>query len=136
MKIVDPALYLTTIGDQRTRAQTGVANWFLQDYPHPASWFEPLVSGSAITERNNTNFSNADVPEIDAKIEDLADEELSDEVDAEWAQVDRLVLEDALWAPLVNRQFTDFFAADMDLESCYVSHVLYQFLYATACKND
>jgi peptide/nickel transport system substrate-binding protein len=136
VKIVDPALYLTMIGDRRTRAQTGVANWFLQDYPHPLSWFEPLVSGSRITERGNGNFSNANVPEIDAKIEELADEELSDDVNAEWAEVDRLVVENALWAPLVNRQFADFFASDVDLESCYVNHVLYQFLYATACKDD
>jgi peptide/nickel transport system substrate-binding protein len=136
VEIVDPALYLERIGDRRTRAQAGVANWFLQDYPHPLSWFEPLVSGSQITERSNGNFSNADVPEIDAKIEELADEELSDEVNAEWAEVDRLVLQNALWAPLVNRQFTDFFASDVDLESCYVNHVLYQFLYATACKDD
>jgi peptide/nickel transport system substrate-binding protein len=136
LKIVDPAVYLSTIGDQRTRAQAGVANSFLQDYPHPYRWFQPLVSGSAITERNNTNLSNADVPEIDAKIDELADEELTDEVNEEWAEVDRLVLENALWAPMVNRQFTDFFADDMDLESCYVSHVLYQFLYATSCKND
>jgi hypothetical protein len=57
-------------------------------------------------------------------------------VNQEWAEVDRLVVQNALWAPLVNRQFTDFFADDMDLESCYVSHVLYQFLYAAACKED
>ena len=35
----------------------------------------------------------------------------------------------------MNRQFTDFFAEDMDLDRCYVSHVLYQFLYASACKE-
>jgi hypothetical protein len=113
-----------------------VANWFLQDYPHPLSWFEPLVSGARITATGNSNLSNADVPAIDEKIEELADEPLSAAVDAEWAEVDRLVLQNALWAPLVNRQFTDFFAGDMDLESCYVSHVLYQFLYASACKED
>ena len=135
LKIVDPALYLATIGDERTGAQTGVANWFLQDYPHPRSLFEPLLSGGRITETGNTNLSNAEVPEIDAAIEELADEPLSEEVNAQWAEVDGLVVENGLWAPLVNRQFTDFFGDEMDLGACYVSHVVYQFLYAAACKE-
>ena len=135
LEIVDPALYLPTIGDERTRAQTGVANAFLQDYPHPLSWFEPLVGGSRITTTGNTNLSNAEVPELDEKLEELAREPLTAETNEEWAEVDRLVLQNALLAPLVNRQFTDFFADDMDLESCYVSHVLYQFLYSSACKE-
>jgi hypothetical protein len=46
-----------------------------------------------------------------------------------------MVMENALWAPFVNRQFTDFFTPDMDLENCYVSHVLYQFDYISSCKK-
>lgn len=123
LRIVDPAVYLATIGDRRTNAQTGVANRFLEDYPHPQRWFEPIISPT-------------DAPEVDTKIDELADQPLSDEVNAGWAEVDRLVVEEALIAPLVNRQFTDFFADDMDLDACYVSHVVYQFLYAASCKED
>ncbi len=43
--------------------------------------------------------------------------------------------DNALWAPVVNRQFTDFFTPQMDLSNCYVSHVLYQYIYATSCKK-
>ena len=35
-------------------------------------------------------------------------------------------MQQAAWAPYVNRQFTDFFGKDID-PSCYVNHVLYQF---------
>jgi hypothetical protein len=35
----------------------------------------------------------------------------------------------------VNRQFTDFFTPEMDLDNCYVNHVLYQFIYTAACKT-
>lgn len=135
LKVLDPSVYFTTIGNQRTKAQFGVANWF-QDYPHPLNWFDVLLNGNRITEEHNNNYSNADVEEINAKIEELKLEpEINDEVNAQWAEVDKLVAENALWAPVVNRQFTDFFTPEMDLESCYVNHVLYQFIYTAACKT-
>jgi hypothetical protein len=43
-------------------------------------------------------------------------------------------MEQAPWAPFMNRQFVDFFNSDIDL-SCYVNHVLYQFDYATICHK-
>jgi hypothetical protein len=43
-------------------------------------------------------------------------------------------MQQAPWAPFMNRQFTDFFNSDMDL-SCYVNHVLYQFDFALICKK-
>jgi peptide/nickel transport system substrate-binding protein len=135
LKIIDPSVYFTTIGNQRTKAQTGIANWF-QDYPHPLNWFDVLLNGNRITEEHNNNYSNADVAAINDKIEALKKEpEINDEVNAQWAEVDKMVLENALWAPIVNRQFTDFFTPEMDLGNCYVNHVLYQFVYTSACKT-
>jgi peptide/nickel transport system substrate-binding protein len=135
LKIIDPSVYFTTIGNQRTKAQTGIANWF-QDYPHPLNWFDVLLNGNRITEEHNNNYSNADIAAINDKIEELKQEsEINDEVNAQWAEVDRMVLENALWAPVVNRQFTDFFTPEMDLDNCYVNHVLYQFIYTSACKT-
>jgi peptide/nickel transport system substrate-binding protein len=135
LKLIDPALYLTRIGNQRTRAQTGVSNWF-QDYPHPLDWFDVLLNGNRITAENNNNYSNADVPAINAKIEALKREpELSDDVNAQWADVDRMVAQYALWAPFVNRRFTDFFSEDMDIQRCYVNHVLYYFDYSQICEK-
>jgi peptide/nickel transport system substrate-binding protein len=135
LRVVDPSIYWTTIGNQRTRAQTGLANWF-QDYPHPLNWFDVLLNGNRITEEHNNNYSNANVRAINTKIEELKKEaELTDEINSQWAEVDQMVMENALWAPFVNRQFTDFFTADMDLENCYVSHVLYQFDYISSCKK-
>ena len=136
LKVIDPSVYWTTIGNQKTRAQIGLANWF-QDYPHPLNWFDVLLNGNRITPTHNNNYSNANVPEINRKIEELKQEpELNDDVNAEWAEVDRMVLENALWAPFVNRQFTDFFTPEMDLENCYLNHVLYQFDYTRICKTS
>jgi peptide/nickel transport system substrate-binding protein len=136
LRIVDPAVYTIQIGNQRTRAQTGISNWF-QDYPHPLDWFDVLLNGNRITEENNNNYSNANVKAINDKIEALKREpELSDDVNQQWAELDRMVARYALWAPIVNRQFTDFFSEDMDVERCYVNHVLYYFDYSQICKKS
>ena len=136
VKVVDPAAYLPALGDARTRAQIGISNWF-HDYPHPLNWFDALLNGNRIRPTNNYNFGHADVEAINQRIEELKREpELSDEVNEEWKEIERLVLENALWAPIVNRTFTELFSSSMDLENCYVSHVLYQFLYASACKKE
>jgi peptide/nickel transport system substrate-binding protein len=134
-KIIDASIYWTTIGNQATKAQTGFADWF-QDYPHPLDWFDVLLNGQRITQTHNNNYSNANVAAINSKIDSL---KLKPSLDAatndEWAQVDKMVAQNALWAPFVNRQFTDFFSSRIDT-SCYINHVLYQFDYATICAHS
>jgi peptide/nickel transport system substrate-binding protein len=135
IKVVEQALYWRTIGDQRTRAQIGMANWF-QDYPHPLDWFDLLLNGRRITPTNNQNYANANVPALNRRIEELKRmPTLNDAVNAEWAKVDRLVLEQALWAPFANREFVDFFAADVDVGRCYVNHVLFEFDFGQICRR-
>ena len=73
LRAIDPAIYWATIGNQKTKAQTGLANWF-QDYPHPLNWFDTLLNGNRITEEHNNNYSNADVAAINNKIEELKKE--------------------------------------------------------------
>jgi peptide/nickel transport system substrate-binding protein len=133
-KIINSAVYWTTVGNQATKAQIGFADWF-QDYPHPLDWFDVLLNGDRITDTHNNNYANFDNKAVNAKIEALKKEPtLTDSVNTQWAQVDKMVDEQAPWAPFMNRQFTDFFNSDMDL-SCYENHVLYQFDYATICHK-
>jgi peptide/nickel transport system substrate-binding protein len=136
LKIINAQIYWTTIGTQATKAQIGFADWF-QDYPHPLDWFDVLLNGNRITDTHNNNYSNANVPAINNKIEQLKKEPtLTEEVNKDWAQVDKMVMQQALWVPYVNRQFTDFFSADMNLEGgCYVNHVLYALDFALVCKK-
>jgi peptide/nickel transport system substrate-binding protein len=133
-KIINSAVYWTTVGNQATKAQIGFADWF-QDYPHPLDWFDVLLNGDRITDTHNNNYANFDNKAVNAKIEALKKEPtLTDSVNTQWAQVDKMVDEQAPWAPFMNRQFTDFFNSDIDL-SCYENHVLYQFDYATICHK-
>lgn len=134
LKIVNASVYWTTIGNQKTAAQIGFADWF-QDYPHPLDWFDVLLNGDRITQTHNNNYSNADVAAINQKIAELKKKpELDDAVNAEWAEVDKMVADQALWAAYANRQFTDFFGKDVDT-SCYITHVLYQFDFSRICKK-
>jgi peptide/nickel transport system substrate-binding protein len=133
-KIINSAVYWTTVGNQATKAQIGFADWF-QDYPHPLDWMDVLLNGNRITQTHNNNYSNFDDSAVNAKIESLKKQPtLTSSVNAQWAALDQQVMQQAPWAPFMNRQFTDFFNSDMDL-SCYVNHVLYQFDFALICKK-
>ena len=133
-KIIAAAVYWTTIGNQTTKAQIGFADWF-QDYPHPLDWFDVLLNGERITPTHNNNYADFNDKAVNAKIDALKKQPvLTSSVNSQWAALDQAIMQQAPWAPFINRQFTDFFNSDMDL-SCYVNHVLYQFDFATICHK-
>jgi peptide/nickel transport system substrate-binding protein len=130
-KVVTAGSYWTTIGNEKTRAQIGFANW-VQDFPHPLDWFG-LLDGSTITPTHNSNYANFDVGWANREIEALTrPRKLTRKVDGRWASLDRKVMRLAPWAPFLNQEGTDFFSARVDL-GCYVSNVLYEFDYASIC---
>jgi len=127
-------VYWTTVGNQATKAQIGFADWF-QDYPHPLDWFDVLLNGNRITQTHNNNYANFDDPAVNSKIEALKKEPtLTSSVNSQWAQVDKMVMQQAPWAPYINQQGIDTFNSDIDL-GCYVFNVNYQFDFATICKK-
>lgn len=132
-RIVDSAVYWTTIGNATTKAQIGFADWF-QDYPHPLDWFDVLLNGQKITKTYNSNYADFDDPSVDAEIDALEKELLTGAVNRRWARLDATVMRQAPWAPFLNRQFTDFFSQRIDLV-CYVNQVVYGFDYATICMR-
>jgi peptide/nickel transport system substrate-binding protein len=121
-RIVEGSVYFQTIGNQKTKAQAGFANWF-QDFPHPAN-FMFLVNGKSIQSTNNQNFGNIDDPEIN-KLIDTADASTDlDAVAGDYAQADRLLVERAHLAPYGNRELTKLVSDRVDFDS-YVAHPLY-----------
>jgi len=134
LKVIDASIYWTTVGNQATKAQIGFADWF-QDYPHPLDWFDVLLNGERITQTHNNNYSNFDNKNVNSTINKLKTEPtLTDAVNQQWAQLDNTVMQNAAWAPYVNRQFTDFFSSKVDT-SCYINHVLYQFDFSRICMK-
>jgi peptide/nickel transport system substrate-binding protein len=134
LKEINAAIYWTTVGNQSTKSQIGFADWF-QDYPHPLDWFDVLLNGARITATHNNNYANFDNAAVNAKIDALKKQPtLTSSVNAQWAQVDKMVMEQAPWAPYLNQQGIDTFNSDIDL-SCYIFHVNYQFDFSTICHK-
>ena len=92
-KIVEGGVYFQTIGNQKTKAQTGFANWF-QDFPHPEN-FMFLMDGKSIQDTNNQNFGNTDDPEVNkwiAKLDGAGDHH---EVADKWRDLNKQLVERA-----------------------------------------
>ena len=132
-KVVTAGSYWTTIGNGKTHAQIGFAD-FIQDYPHPLDWFR-LLDGRTITPTHNSNYANFDVPWVNRRIAKLTrPAKLTRAVDRRWARLDRQVMRLAPWAPFLNQEGTDFFSKRVELR-CYVNNVLYEFDYSSICVN-
>ena len=132
--IVTSAVYWATVGNEATNAQIGFADWF-QDYPHPLDWFDVLLNGERITKTYNNNYANFDDKAVNAEIDALNKQAIpTSPVNSRWASLDRQIMLQAPWAPFLNREFTDFFNAKVDL-GCYVNQVVYGFDYATICMR-
>jgi peptide/nickel transport system substrate-binding protein len=130
-KVVTAGSYWTTIGNEKTRAQIGFAD-FVQDYPHPLDWFG-LLDGRTRTTTHNSNYANFDVGWTNRAIEKLTrPKKLTPSIDNRWAGLDRRVMRLAPWAPFLNQEETNFFSARVDL-GCYVNNVLFEFDYASIC---
>jgi peptide/nickel transport system substrate-binding protein len=130
-KTITAGSYWTTIGEEKTRAQIGFANW-VQDYPHPLDWFD-LLEGHAITPTHNSNYANFDLGWANRDIASLTRRpKLTPRVNLLWAALDRNAMRRAPWAPFLNQEETDFFSARVVL-GCYVNNVLYEFDYASIC---
>jgi peptide/nickel transport system substrate-binding protein len=127
--------YWTRMARPGTRAQIGLADRY-QAYPSPLEWFQSLFSGDQPQWRPRANYSFANVPQLNALIGRLARETGSQEEQAEaWAEADRIVMQQALIAPLVNRQYVHLFSAEVDL-GCYVNHVLYELDFGRLCRPE
>ncbi len=100
-RILDGAVYFTTIGNQETKAQAGFANWF-QDYPHPGN-FMFLVDPDSIQPTNNQNYSNVDDPQVRRALDRLDRQDISEAAPG-YAQVDRRIVEQAHTVPYGHRR--------------------------------
>ena len=130
--VIGSANYWSTVGNEATKAQIGFADWF-QDYPHPLDWFGVLLNGDQLAKRFNSNYAGYDSAAVNSRIRALRSKtRLTPAVNRQWAALDEQVMEDAPWAPFVNREFTDFFNGRVDL-GCYENHILYGFDYSTIC---
>jgi peptide/nickel transport system substrate-binding protein len=125
LKVIAGDVYWTTIGNQSTPdLDTGFADWF-QDFPHPDDFFRPLLHGESILPTNGNNFSHVNIPANNAKQDELLTKLIGDGgVEDQYANLDRAYMEQAVWAPYGNEQFSTFLSERMDFDTSY-HHLLF-----------
>jgi peptide/nickel transport system substrate-binding protein len=130
-KILDGGVYFQTIGNQKTKAQTGFANWF-QDFPHPKN-FMFLVDGASIQPTNNQNFGNVDDPEITKGIAELNKEPDLTKAEDKWKDLNKKLVERAWIVPYGHRKLATFVSERMDFDNCTRFHPVYFNDYSSFC---
>jgi peptide/nickel transport system substrate-binding protein len=131
LKVVDGAVYFQTIGNERTEAQTGLANWY-PDFPHPSSFLQQ-IDGSGIQPTNNSNYGYVDDPVIDREIAELLEEPDVRKVADRWAALDRRAIERSYVAPYGAEELTTFVSDRVDFDNCTLVHPLYGNDYTSFC---
>ena len=133
-RIIDGGVYFQTIGNERTAAQTGFANWFA-DFPHPLNFFF-LVDGNTIQPTNNQNFSNVDDQRINREIAELSGEEDLTAVTDRWEELNDYLVESAYLAPYGHTKLSTFVSDRIDFEDCTLVHPLYNNDYSSWCLKE
>jgi len=131
VRILDGGVYFQTIGNEKTKAQTGFLNWF-GDFPHPYN-FMFLVDPASIQPTNNQNISNVADKDVGDTINKLKQEANIDQVADQWGALDRRLVEQWDVAPYGHRKLATFFSERMDFENCAIVHPLYQNDYSRFC---
>jgi len=131
LKVIDGAVYFSTIGNQKTKAQTGLASWYA-DFPHPSTFLQQ-VDGTTIQPTNNGNYGNVDDPQINKEIAALLPEPDLQAVANRWSALDERVVEESYIAPYGSEELTTFLSDRMDFENCSTVHPLYGNDYSSFC---
>lgn len=116
LKKVNPDNYFPIIGNDATPdLDAGWASWF-QDYPHPNDFFQPLLSEESIEPNGGTNLARFADPKLSATIDRLAEAQMSPELEAEYAELDREFMENAPWVPYGSSTYPTFVSSDIELD--------------------
>jgi len=130
LKVISGDVYFTTIGNQSTPdLDTGFADWF-QDFPHPDDFFRPLLNGENILPTNNNNFSQVAIAANDTTMDELRTGQLTEEARKQYAELDKSYMEQAVWAPYGNEEFSTFVSDRIDFDKVYY-HLLFTHDYSS-----
>jgi peptide/nickel transport system substrate-binding protein len=127
LRIVNGDVFFQTIGNQKTKAAAGYANWF-QDYPHPYN-FMFLIDGKSIQDTNNQNFGNVDDDDIDASLVQANKEEI-DKAAPLYAAVDKKLVDRAEVVPYGHAIWPFIMSDRMDFKAA-LFHPVLQAVYST-----
>lgn len=122
LKVINGDIYFDVIGKKATPDVDIVWNDWFQDYPHPDDFFNPLLNGNNIAASANLNVYFDD-PAINKRIEQLVQLPLNSSTEAQYAALDKQVMEQAAWVPYGNRTWTTFTSDRVSQDSIIFSPV-------------
>jgi peptide/nickel transport system substrate-binding protein len=123
-KIISDSVYFPTIGNAKTKAQTGFADW-LQDFPNPSDFYL-LLDAKSIQPTNNENFSNVSDPHIQSqlgKLNPVPATQLNTAA-SQWEALDRYAASKAYQLVYGSEELPKFFSNRLDFGAA-VFHPLY-----------
>lgn len=116
LKEINADNYYAIIGNESTPdLDTGWLS-FYEDYPHPNDFFQAMFSGESIAPTGNTNLSRIDVPQLNAKIARLGEEPLGSKQEAEYAALDKELMEEAPIVPYGTNTVSTFVDSEIELD--------------------
>jgi peptide/nickel transport system substrate-binding protein len=123
-KIISDSIYFPTIGNAKTAAQTGFADW-IQDFPNPSDFYL-LMDAKSIQPVNNQNFSNVDDPHVQSELAKLNAVPATklDSVSGEWRALDEYVAKKGYAAVYGSEELPKFLSTRIDFKSA-IFHPLY-----------
>ena len=102
--------YFAVVGDSRTKAQIGTAEW-ISDYPAASGFFNALLTCASFLPNSPYNLNAAEFcdPRIDRQIKQALAEQATnpDAARGLWERIDRQTVDQAPWVPLVNPKVVD-----------------------------
>jgi peptide/nickel transport system substrate-binding protein len=115
--VIADSTYFPTIGNAKTNAQTGFADW-IQDFPNPSDFYL-LMDGSTIQPTNNQNFGMVNDPHIQSQLAILNKvpaSQLSGSA-AQWTALDEYAAQQAYQFVFGSEQVPQFYSNRINMRS-------------------
>jgi peptide/nickel transport system substrate-binding protein len=119
---VDPGVFYTTAGDIKKEPEFVVAAWG-PDWPAAGTVIPPLFDGRQIVPQGNQNFSQLNVPEINAEMDRISGITDADQAGKAWGDLDEKIMKD--YAPIFPLLYDKaIFAFGKNVKGAYM-HAFY-----------
>jgi peptide/nickel transport system substrate-binding protein len=133
VKLASSRIYFNRVGSRRTRAQTGLTNWY-SDFPHPANLFLPSVSGSALRSQPTFNSGFVRDRRLDRRLAQLLRRPtLTPPVIRGWGALNGTLVRSAHIVPFGHDRVTTFMSERMDFAHCSRVHPVFGNDYSSWC---
>ena len=114
-KILNSGVYFTTIGDPKTKPQTGFADW-VQDFPHPWDFMQLFTTSAGSAE----NYGYVSDKHYDSQVSALS-QVPPDAHASEWSSLDSYAVHQGYYAAYGHEEFPKFYSNKLNFQAGVMS---------------